>query len=88
MTDRYSPDIKEALHYLSAIKVRLELLYEHSTQDARLLEHLSDEVDWVDAEIERLRSTDAAATPICPFCDEKEMCHDCQEYWHRKEGRK
>lgn len=63
MTDRYSPDIKEALHYLSAIKVRLELLYEHSTQDARLLEHLSDEVDWVDAEIERLRSTDAAETP-------------------------
>ena len=25
---------------------------------------------------------------FCPFCDEKEMCHDCQEYWHRKEGRK
>lgn len=60
---RSSPDIKEALHYLSAIKVRLELLYEHSTQDARLLEHLSDEVDWVDAEIERLRSTVEAATP-------------------------
>ncbi|MDO9068609.1 MAG: Lar family restriction alleviation protein, partial [Deltaproteobacteria bacterium] len=26
---------KEALHYLGAIKVRLELLYEHSTQDSR-----------------------------------------------------
>lgn len=64
---RSSPDIKEALHYLSAIKVRLELLYEHSTQDARLLEHLSDEVDWVDAEIERLRSTDAAATASSPI---------------------
>lgn len=47
---------KEAIHYLSAIKVRLELLYEHSTQDHRLLEQLSDEVDWVDAEIDRLRS--------------------------------
>lgn len=63
MTDRSSPDTKEAIHYLGAIKVRLELLYEHSTQDARLLEHLSDEVDWIDAEIERLRSPDEAATP-------------------------
>ena len=54
---------KEAMHYLGAIKVRLELLYEHSTQDARLLEHLSDEIDWVDAEIDRLRSGGVAQTP-------------------------
>lgn len=56
----------EALHYLGAIKVRLELLYEHSTQDSRLLEQLSDEVDWIDAEIERLRSVDAAQAAAEP----------------------
>jgi hypothetical protein len=54
---------EEAMHYLGAIKVRLELLYEHSTQDARLLEHLSDEIDWVDAEIDRLRSGGVAKAP-------------------------
>jgi hypothetical protein len=57
------PTTKEAIHYLGAIKVRLELLYENSTQDSRLLEHLSDEVDWVDAEIERLRGGVAQAPP-------------------------
>jgi hypothetical protein len=60
VTSLEDKQVKEALHYLGAIKVRLELLYEHSTQDARLLEHLSDEVDWVDAEIDRLRSGGAA----------------------------
>jgi hypothetical protein len=62
MVKPFSPDTKQALHYLGAIKVRLELLYEHSKQDHRFTEHLSDEVDWVDAEIERLRATTLSST--------------------------
>ena len=61
---------EEAMHYLGAIKVRLELLYEHSTQDARLLEHLSDEIDWVDAEIDRLRSGGVAQASPDQFMDD------------------
>lgn len=57
-----STELQTALHYLGAIKVRLELLYEHSTQDHRLLEQLSDEVDWLDSEIERIRQTASAGT--------------------------
>jgi len=51
------------VHYLSAILERLNNLYE------RLREHISDEVDWVEAEIERL-SLPAAQTPLSPALTE------------------
>lgn len=48
-----------ATHYLSAIRTRLESLYELLPDDPRLREHISDEVDWVEAEIERLTALPA-----------------------------
>lgn len=45
-------------HYLTAIRRRLEQLYDASASNPRLREQLSDEVDWVDAQIER------SATPV------------------------
>lgn len=42
------------VHYLTAILERLSSLYELLPDDPRLREHISDEVDWVEAEIARL----------------------------------
>jgi hypothetical protein len=49
-----SPEI-EALNYLGAIRIWLEKLYAVSADNPRTREHLSDEIDWVDAEMERRR---------------------------------
>jgi hypothetical protein len=43
----------ERKHYLAAIRLRLEQLYDECPNDARLREHISDECDWLDAEIAR-----------------------------------
>jgi hypothetical protein len=44
--------VREALvngvHYLGAIRIRLERLYEEHPNDCALREQISDEVDWVD----------------------------------------
>jgi hypothetical protein len=44
--------MKDTTHYLIAIRLRLEQLYDASANDPRLREHLSDEVDWIDAQLE------------------------------------
>ena len=43
-------------HYLNAIRQRLEQLYEEHPAAPALREQLSDEVDWIDAELKRLGS--------------------------------
>lgn len=48
-----NPSEGEAMHYLSAIRSRLEQLYDASADNPRLREQLSDEVDWVDAQLEQ-----------------------------------
>lgn len=45
----------DSTHYLSAIRRRLEQLHDVS-KDARAREQISDEVDWIDAQIEQFRS--------------------------------
>lgn len=45
------------VHYLGAIKLRLERLYEENPNDCRLREHISDEVSWIDG------LTDALTVP-------------------------
>jgi len=35
-------------HYLGAIRVRLDQLYQEHPNDPRLREHISDEMDWID----------------------------------------
>jgi len=40
-------------HYLSAIRKRLEQLYDASAENPRLREQISDEIDWVDAALSR-----------------------------------
>lgn len=42
------------LHYLKAINERLHSLYDLLPDDPRLREHISDEVDWIESEVERL----------------------------------
>jgi hypothetical protein len=44
-------------HYFTAIRQRLERLYEEHPNDARLREQISDEVDWIDAQLERSPGT-------------------------------
>jgi hypothetical protein len=39
------------MHYLAAIRLRLERLYEEHPESAILREQISDEVDWIDAAI-------------------------------------
>lgn len=43
----------ERKHYLGAIRLRLAQFYDECPNDARLREHISDECDWLDAEIAR-----------------------------------
>lgn len=52
-------------HYLSAIRKRLEQLYDASVDNPRLREQLSDEVDWVD---EQLEGRAIAKEPGNRFC--------------------
>ena len=46
----------ESIHYLKSIRTRLELLYDLVEDDCRVREALSDEVDWINAELERLNT--------------------------------
>ncbi len=39
-------------HYLVAIKTRLQQLYDEHPDDAKLREQLSDEVDWLDEQLQ------------------------------------
>jgi hypothetical protein len=41
----------ETRHYLMAIRQRLERLYKEHPEDARLREHISDEVSWIDEQL-------------------------------------
>ena len=81
-----------AIHYLSGIRERLESLYEFLPDDPRLREHISDEVDWVDAEIERLRAQLSAsadgkgavrmcATSTEDLRDLADAIHSARELW-------
>jgi hypothetical protein len=55
-TPERTPD---TTHYLNAIRVRLETLYASAEDNPRLREQLSDEVDWIDAQLNpALTSTD------------------------------
>lgn len=45
-------DADNDAHYLRAIKLRLEMLYELTT-DPRIREQISDEVDWVNEKLGR-----------------------------------
>lgn len=47
-------------HYLNAIRQRLDTLYALSANDPRLRERISDEVDWIDAQLEQ--STEPGVT--------------------------
>lgn len=44
MSNKYENDT----HYLGAIRVRLDQLYQEHPNDPRLREHISDEMDWID----------------------------------------
>jgi hypothetical protein len=46
--------MSDAIHYLRAIRTRLESLYEFLPDDPRLREQISDEVDWIEAEIDTI----------------------------------
>lgn len=56
MTRQPSSSGTESAHYLSAIRLRLERLYDASADNPRLREQLSDEVDWIDAQIGHSRA--------------------------------
>jgi hypothetical protein len=45
-----------AAHYLNAIRIRLETLYGAASDNPRLREQLSDEVDWLDSQIKAQQS--------------------------------
>jgi hypothetical protein len=53
MTEHSSTATAGALHYLKAIRSRLEQLYDLAPGNARLREQLSDEVDWLNSQIEQ-----------------------------------
>lgn len=57
MTERSSAVTAETQHYFRAIRLRLERLYDASADNPRLREQLSDEVDWIDVQIEQSRIT-------------------------------
>ena len=46
-----APLQKEKRHYLSAIRERLDQLYQEHPSDPRLREQIADEVDWIDEQI-------------------------------------
>lgn len=44
--------MSDTKHYLGAIRLRLERLYEVYPNDHVLREQISDEVDWIDAQLD------------------------------------
>jgi hypothetical protein len=76
-TDEHSPSYpaSESAHYLGAIRQRLEQLYEEHPNDPALREHLSDEVDWINAEIDRLSASanEREYAPDVAPCDDAEF---------------
>jgi len=64
LTVRPAQCAPDTTHYLNAIRVRLETLYASAADDPRLREQLSDEVDWIDAQLSlSVTSTPAKGAP-------------------------
>lgn len=40
-------------HYLNAIRIKLERLYEEHPNDPALREQISDEIDWIDTKLDQ-----------------------------------
>lgn len=80
MTDGNAPvartyPVSQSAHYLGAIRLRLEQLYEEHPNDLALREQLSDEVDWINAELDRLSAADHKREydPDVAPCDDAEF---------------